>query len=104
MRFSSSAQTMVELLPLRFRDQRINGGSGTNGWLEVTAFNNSETSHTVQLTRLIFDNASTNVPNPGSISSVQTEWSPNVIPEPSSFALLGLGAAGLVARRRRQAA
>ena len=105
MRFSSSAQTMVELLPLRFLDLRINGGSGTDGWLEVTAFNKSETSHTVQLTRLIFDNASTNVPNRGSISSVQTEWVPGAaIPEPSSFALLGLGAAGLLARRRRQAA
>ena len=104
MRYSTSQLTMVELLPFRFMDARINGGSGTNGWLEVTTFNESQTSHTVQLTRLIFDNSGTNAPNPGSISGVQTEWSPSAIPEPSSFALLGLGAAGLLARRRRQAA
>ena len=104
MRSSTFTLTMVELLPFRFMDARINGGSGTNGWLEVTTFNESQTSHTVQLTRLIFDNSGTSAPNPGSISGVQTEWSPSAIPEPSSFALLGLGAAGLLARRRRQAA
>jgi hypothetical protein len=58
----------------------------------------------VELTRLIFDDASTTAPVLSSIPDVQTEWSPSAIPEPSSFALLGLGAAGLLARRRRQAA
>jgi hypothetical protein len=104
MQSSTFTLTMVELLPFRFMDARINGGSGTNGWLEVATFNESQTSHTVQLTRLIFDNSGTSAPNPGSISGVQTEWSPSAIPEPSSFALLGLGAAGVLARRRRQAA
>jgi hypothetical protein len=104
MRSSTFKLTVVELLPFRFKDTRINGGSGTNGWLEVATFNESQTSHTVQLTRLIFDNSGTSAPNPGSISGVQTEWSPSAIPEPSSFALLGLGAAGVLARRRRQAA
>jgi hypothetical protein len=104
MRSSTFTLTMVEFLPFRFMDARINGGSGTNGWLEVATFNESQTSHTVQLTRLIFDNSGTSAPNPGSISGVQTEWSPSAIPEPSSFALLGLGAAGVLARRRRQAA
>ena len=93
-----------KLLSFRFSDAGINGGDVTEGWLQVRAFSSSATDHTVELTRLIFDNSSTSAPNPGSISSVQTEWSTAAIPEPSSFALLGLGAAGLLARRRRQAA
>ena len=95
---------LVALNPVTFSDLRINGGETTYGWLEVHAFNESVTSSTVQLTRLIFDDASTTRPAFTSIPGTQTEWSPIVIPEPSSFALLGLGAAGVLARRRRQAA
>jgi hypothetical protein len=93
-----------KLLSLRFSDAGINGGDVTEGWLQVRAFSVSETNHTVELTRLIFDDASTTRPEFTSIPDTQTEWSPTVIPEPSSFALLGLGAAGVLARRRRQAA
>jgi hypothetical protein len=89
---------------ISFTDSRVNGGAATNGWLESHAFNSSATSHTVEFTRLIFDDASVTRPAFASIPGAQTEWSPTVIPEPSSFALLGLGAAGLLARRRRQAA
>ncbi len=93
-----------KLLSFRFSDAGINGGDVTEGWLQVRAFSSSATDHTVELTRLIFDNASTTAPVLSSIPDVQTEWSPSAIPEPSSFALLGLGAAGLLVRRRRQAA
>ena len=99
-----SALSVKALNAITFTDSGINGGVATDGWFEVHAFNESSTSHTVQLTRLIFDDASTTRPAFTSIPGVQTEWSPSAIPEPSSFALLGLGAAGVLARRRRQAA
>jgi hypothetical protein len=90
------------LNPIHFTDTSINGGVKTLAWLEVHAFNESTTSHTVQLTRLIFDDASTTRPAFASIPGTQTEF--GAIPEPSSFALLALGAGGVLARRRRQAA
>ena len=93
---------LTALNPITFSDNRINGGAVTGAWLEVRAFNVSATSHTVQLTRLIFDDASATRPVFASIPGAQTAWV--AVPEPSSFALLGLGAAGLLARRRRQAA
>lgn len=98
----ASVQDSVYLNRITFSDSRINSGGLTEAWLEVRAFNTSEDEHTIALTRLIFDDASTTRPVFGSIPGVQTEWS--AVPEPSSFALLSLGAAGLLARRRRQAA
>jgi hypothetical protein len=95
-------QSATAALQFTFSDARINGGSATSAWLEVRAFNTGMTNNTVEFTRLIFNEADPNSFAESSFSGVQTEWS--AIPEPSSFALLGLGAAGLLARRRRQAA
>ena len=89
---------------INFKDQRINGGQITAGMLEVHAFNGpAANDNTVQFTRLIFDDESFNCPELTSIPGVQTEWQVSAVPEPSSFALLALGAGGLLARRRRQA-
>jgi hypothetical protein len=89
------------LNPITFTDRRINGGLPTEAWLQVNAFNTSATSHTVELARLIFDDANTARPYFETIPGVQTEWQVSAVPEPgSNLALLALGAGGLTLRRR----
>ena len=97
--FGPVPQSASYMNHITFTDQRINGGAPTEAWLQVNAFNTSGTSQTVELSRLIFDDASTTRPAFASVPGAQTEWS--AVPEPSSFALLALGAGGLLARRRR---
>lgn len=100
-----NVQNISYLNPITFTDARINGGAATQAWVEVNAFNlftdPRGESHTVALTRVIFDDASVLRPGFGSIPGTQTEWT---VPEPSSLTLLALGAGGLLTRRRRQAA
>ena len=116
-------QSISYLNAIRFTDSRINGGQQTTGWLQVNAFNTSSSNHTVELSRLIFDDASTTPPGFASIPGAQTEWgvsavggpylsisagkamidaaAVSAVPEPSShLALLALGAGGLTLRRR----
>jgi hypothetical protein len=94
-------QSISYLNPVTFSDLRINGGAPTDGWLQVNAFNTSATSHTVELSRLIFDNASTTRPDFSSFPGVQTAWEVSAVPEAStSLGLLALGAGGLLTRRR----
>ena len=106
LRSAGSLQNIKYLNPISFTDARINGGATTQGYLEVNAFNASPLSHTVALTRLVFDPNSTTMTTAGlSTGTTYTEWvAPAVVPEPSSLGLLALGAGGLLARRRRQAA
>jgi hypothetical protein len=89
------------LNPITFTDSRINGGTLTEGWLQVNAFNTSATDHTIQFARLIFDDANTTRPGFASIPDVLTAWQVSAVPEPgSNLALLALGAGGLTLRRR----
>ncbi len=101
-----SKHDITYLNPITFTDARINGGASTQGYLEVNAFNTSQTLHTIALTRLVFDNASTTLGTGGlSTSATYTTFVAVAVPEPSSFfGLLALGAGGLLARRRSQAA
>jgi hypothetical protein len=95
-----TARSVVYLNHITFTDQNINGGSPTQAWLQVNAFNTGTTSHTVELARLIFDDASTTRPVFVSVPGVQNEWVA-AVPEPgSNLALLALGAGGLTLRRR----
>jgi len=94
-------QSISYLNAIRFTDSRINGGQQTTGWLQVNAFNTSSSNHTVELSRLIFDDASTTPPGFASIPGAQTEWGVSAVPEAStSLGLLALGAGGLTLRRR----
>ena len=84
----------------------------TGGYLEVYAFSDAGNfaliangvvqggSHIVQLTRLVFDDASTMRPDAMNVSTTETYT--ELVPEPSSLALLALGAGGLMTRRKRE--
>lgn len=94
------------LVPFSFSDERINGGRGTNGFLDMTA-KMEGSLYEVRLNRLIFDDLSTTAP--AGITTATTgldEWSEvSAVPEPSAgLALLALGAGGLLTRRRTQRA
>jgi hypothetical protein len=97
----TTAQQAAFLYKFDFSDPNIRGGAVTNAWLEVRGLNESRASHTLALTRVFYDDATGVLPVFATVNDVPG-WA--AIPEPSSFALLGLGAAGLLARRRRQAA
>jgi hypothetical protein len=88
----------------KFTDSRINGGAVTYGILDLTVSHYGGTAsslgdYTVEIHRLVFDDDSTVAPRGVTAANTYTSWTP--IPEPSSLALLALGAGGLLARRRR---
>jgi hypothetical protein len=92
------------LVGFNFSDNGMNGGLVTAGWLDVSAAISTASggSKSVQIHRLIFDDASTTAPT--GLTSASTgipEWQVSAVPEPgSNLALLALGAGGLTLRRR----
>lgn len=73
--FGDELQSDTRLISISFSDLRINKGFPTDGWLEVRAFNTSNTSHTIELVRTIFDNESTVAPGGVSVGANYPEFS-----------------------------
>lgn len=100
--FGPATATKTGLVAFTFTDLRVNNGTPTNGWLDLTASADLDAQvYSLQINRLIFDDSNASAPVVAD-GTVYNEWV--AIPEPSSIALLALGAGGLTLRRRRQRA
>jgi hypothetical protein len=93
----ATVQLVREVRAFSFTDANINGGFVTNGWLDLSA-TSGPGGQEVRIHRLIFDDESTTAPSGVAVGNTYNTWQ---VPEPSSFALLALGAGGLTLRRRR---
>lgn len=71
------------LTPISFTDSRINGGQETNGFLEIRAFNTNANLHTIEIVRLVFDDASTTAPSGVMPKGSDPDWVPPTSPPPA---------------------
>jgi hypothetical protein len=76
-------QEHTGLIPITFTDSRINRGAVTNALVEVRSFNVSSTEHTVELVRLVFDDASTVQPTGVTRGGTNNDW---IDPTPARLA------------------
>ena len=86
-----------------FNDSRINNGATTTGHAQGVAIMNG-TTPSVNLTRIVFNDASTVAPSGFSqTDGAYTEWSPTstAVPEPGTFIPAAMLVAGAFLRRRR---
>ena len=89
------------LYPITFTDPGINGGAPTSGWLELMVASIPGVEASVEIHRLIFDDASTTAPAGVIYTDPAFPEFVSAVPEPgSNLALLALGAGGLTLRRR----
>lgn len=65
---------LSDLVLVTFHDKRINGGKPTDGFLEINGENLNNSSQSIQLVRLIFDDASTARPSGVAPGGTDAEW------------------------------
>ncbi len=70
-------------LPVIFTDARINGGAPTEACIEVLARNINENSHEIQLVRLVFDDANTEIQNEIALDTPYPRWTFENPPAPN---------------------
>ncbi len=70
----STPRTTRGLTPLTFSDARINGGQTTNGFAEILASSLSPTDNSIEILRLVFDDASTTAPEDVVVGGRKPEW------------------------------